>query len=50
MKGGEIMYHGGGSSAERWRLKIVPPVAFNQKRHDLIEGALDVQGGDVPPC
>ena len=28
---GEIMYHQGGSSAEMRRLKIVPPVAFNQE-------------------
>ena len=31
-----------------WRLKTVPPVAFNQERQNLIEGGLDVQGGDVP--
>ena len=40
----------GRSSAEVWRLKTVPPVAFNQERQNLIEGGLDVQGGDVPPC
>ena len=38
----------GRSSAEVWRLKTVPPVAFNQERQNLIEGGLDVQGGDVP--
>ncbi len=38
----------GRSSAEMWRLKTVPPVAFNQERPNLIEGGLDVQGGDVP--
>ena len=38
----------GRSSAEVWRLKTVPPVAFNQERPNLIEGGLDVQGGDVP--
>jgi len=47
VNGGEIMYHRGGSSAERWRLKTVPPVAFNQERQNLIEDGLDVQGGDV---
>ena len=50
VKGGEIMYHEGGSSAEVWRLKTVPPVAFNQERQNLIEGGLDVRGGYVPPC
>ena len=35
----------GRSSAEVWRLKTVPPVAFNQERQNLIEGGLDVQGG-----
>ncbi|MDP6800897.1 MAG: hypothetical protein QF744_13870, partial [SAR202 cluster bacterium] len=25
VKGGEIMYHQGGTRAEMWRLKIVPP-------------------------
>ena len=44
------MYHQGGSNAEVWRLKTVPPVAFNQERRNLIEGELDVQGGYVPPC
>ena len=44
------MYHEGGSSAEVWRLKTVPPVAFNQERQNLIEGGLDVRGGYVPPC
>ena len=37
----------GRSSAEVWRLKTVPPVAFNQERPNLTEGGLDVQGGDV---
>ena len=40
----------GRSSAEVWRLKTVPPVAFNQERRNLIEGGLDVQSGDVPAC
>jgi hypothetical protein len=44
------MYHQGGSRAEKWRLKIVPPVAFNQERLNLTEGGLDVQGGYLPPC
>ncbi|MDP6422667.1 MAG: hypothetical protein QF672_15325, partial [SAR202 cluster bacterium] len=42
------MYHEGGSSAEMWRLKTVPPVAFNQERQNLIEGGLEslsVRGG-----
>ena len=30
VNGGEIMYRQGGSRAEMWRLKSVPPVAFNQ--------------------
>ena len=32
VNGGEIMYRQGGSRAEMWRLKSVPPVAFNQER------------------
>ena len=44
------MYHQGGSRAEMWRLKTVPPVTFNQERLNLTEGGLDVQGGNVPPC
>ncbi len=40
----------GRSSAEVWRLKTVPPVAFNQERQNLTEGGLDVQGGYLPPC
>ena len=39
------MYRQGGSRAEMWRLKSVPPVAFNQERPNLTEGGLDVQGG-----
>ena len=31
-----------------WRLKTVPPVAFNQERPNLTEGGLDVQGGYLP--
>ena len=50
VNGGEIMYHQGGSRAEIWRLKTVPPIAFNQERPNLTEGGLDVQGGNVPPC
>ena len=50
VNGGEIMYHRGGSSAEVWRLKTVPPVAFNQERQNLIEGGLDVPVGNVPTC
>ena len=50
VKGGEIMYHLGGSSAGVWRLKTVPPLAFNWVRTNLMEGGLDVQGGDVPAC
>ncbi len=50
MNGGEIMYHQGGSRAEKWRLKTVPPVTFNQERHNLNEGGLDVQSGYVLPC
>ncbi len=30
-----------------WRLKTVPPVAFNQERQNLIEGGLDVQCGTL---
>ena len=41
------MYHRGGSNAEWRRLKIVPPVAFNWVRTNLMEGGLDVHGGDV---
>ena len=44
------MYRQGGSRAEMWRLKSVPPVAFNQERPNLTEGGLDVQGGYLPPC
>ena len=44
------MYHQGGSRAEKWRLKTVPPVAFNQERLNLTEGGLDVQSGYVLPC
>ena len=44
------MYGQGGSRAEMWRLKSVPPVAFNQERPNLPEGGLDVQGGYLPPC
>ena len=29
------MYRQGGSRAEMWRLKSVPPVAFNQERPNL---------------
>ncbi|MDP6663497.1 MAG: hypothetical protein QF477_05460, partial [SAR202 cluster bacterium] len=47
VKGGEIMYHQGGTRAEMWRLKIVPPIAFNHERLNLTEGGLDVQGGYV---
>ncbi len=47
VNGGEIMYQRGGSSAEVWRLKIVPPVAFNWVRTNLMEGGLDVHSGDV---
>ena len=50
VNGGEIMYRQGGSRAEMWRLKSVPPVAFNQERPNLTEGGLDVQGGYSPPC
>ena len=50
VNGGEIMYRQGGSRAEMWRLKSVPPVAFNQERPNLTEGGLDVQGGYLPPC
>ena len=50
VNGGEIMYGQGGSRAEMWRLKSVPPVAFNQERPNLTEGGLDVQGGYLPPC
>ena len=50
VNGGEIMYRQGGSRAEMWRLKSVPPVAFNQERQNLTEGGLDVQGGYLPPC
>ena len=44
------MYRQGGSRAEMWRLKSVPPVAFNQEQPNLTEGGLDVQGGYLPPC
>ena len=50
VNGGEIMYRQGGSRAEMWRLKSVPPVAFNQERPNLTKGGLDVQGGYLPPC
>ncbi len=50
VNGGEIMYRQGGSRAEMWRLKSVPPVAFNQERPNLTEGGLNVQGGYLPPC
>ena len=50
VNGGEIMYRQGGSRAEMWRLKSVPPVAFNQERPNLTEGGLDVQCGYLPPC
>ena len=50
VNGGEIMYRQGGTRAEMWRLKSVPPVAFNQERPNLTEGGLDVQGGYLPPC
>ncbi len=50
VNGGEIMYRQSGSRAEMWRLKSVPPVAFNQERPNLTEGGLDVQGGYLPPC
>ena len=50
VNGGEIMYRQGGSRAEMWRLKSVPPVAFNQERPNLTEGGLDAQGGYLPPC
>ncbi len=41
------MYHLGGSSTEVWSLKIVPPVAFNWVRTNLMEGGLNVPGGDI---
>ncbi len=41
------MYHLGGSSTEVWSLKIVPPVAFNWVRTNLMEGGLNVPGGDT---
>ena len=50
VNGGEIMYRQGGSRAEMWRLKSVPPVAFNQERPNLTEGGLDAQRGYLPPC
>ena len=44
---GEIMYQRGGSSAEMWRLKTVPPTAFNRVGTNLMEGGMDVPGGAV---
>ena len=41
------MYHRGESRAEMWRLKTVPPVAFNRVRTNLIEGGMDVPSGDL---
>ena len=49
VKGGEIMYHQGGSRAEMRRLKIVPPVAFNQERLNLTEGGLLADRSRNPP-
>ena len=39
------MYQRGGSSAEMWRLKTVPPTAFNRVGTNLMEGGMDVPGG-----
>lgn len=44
------MYLQGGPSAEGWCLKSVPSIASNRDRRNLMEGGLDVQSGDVPPC
>ena len=41
------MYQRGGSSAEMWRLKTVPPTAFNRVGTNLMEGGMDVPGGAV---
>jgi hypothetical protein len=43
------MYHQGGSRAEMRRLKIVPPVAFNQERLNLTEGGLLADRSRNPP-